>query len=109
MGGLPASLVKAFLLISLWLVIGCPVTGCVSSGGSIMSAENLRAALDECHELKLWVLVYQRPDHSVMDIRCIPDPDQVNEVITLRPKMPMRLIRPFYESQPIPKGYYEQQ
>lgn len=108
MGGLPERLAKTFFLIFLLLLIGCTLLGCIS-GGSIMRAENLRAALDECHELKLWVLVYQRPDRSVMDIRCIPNPDQVNEYITLRPKMPMRLIRPFYESQPIPKGYYEQQ
>ena len=104
MGGLPASLVKTLFLSNFLLF-----TGCVSSGGNIMSAENLRAALDECHELKLWVLVYQRPDRSVMDIRCIPNPDQVDEIITLRPKMPMKLIRPFFESQPNPKAIYEQQ
>ena len=48
MGGLPGSLVKT-LFFSNILVI----TGCVSGGGNIMSAENLRAALDECLELKL--------------------------------------------------------
>lgn len=103
MGGLPASVVKALLLITLLLI-----TGCTSTGG-VMSAENLRAALDECHEMKLQVLVYQRPDRSVMDVRCIPDPDQVAEFVTLRPKLPMKMIRPFFESQPIPKGFYEQQ
>lgn len=104
MAGLPGRLAKTLLLIIvLMLLLGC------SSTRGIMSAENLRAALDECHELRLWVLVYQRPDRSVMDVRCIPDPDQVNEYVTLRPKLSMKMIRPFFESQPIPKGYYEQQ
>lgn len=103
MGGLPGRLAKTLLLIALLMLLGC------SSRGGIMSAENLRAALDECHEMKLWVLVYQRPDRSVMDVRCIPQPDQVNEFVTLRPKLSMKLIRPFFESQPIPKGFYEQQ
>lgn len=103
MGGLPGSLVKTLFFSNLLVI-----TGCVSSG-SIMSAENLRAALDECHEMKLWVLVYQRPDRSVMDVRCIPNPEQVNEIVTLRPKMPMKLIRPFFESQTNPKAFYEQQ
>ncbi len=104
MAGLPGRLAKTLLLITVLLLLGCS-----STGRGIMSAENLRAALDECEELKLWVLVYQRPDRSVMDVRCIPNPDQVNEYVTLRPKLPMKLIRPFFESQPIPKGYYEQQ
>ncbi len=69
MGGLPGRLAKTLLLIALLMLLGC------SSSGGIMSAENLRAALDECHEMKLWVLVYQRPDRSVMDVRCIPQPD----------------------------------
>ncbi|WP_157674259.1 hypothetical protein [Endozoicomonas ascidiicola] len=75
-----------------------------------MSPDNMRAALDECLELKLQILVYQRPDRSVMDIRCIPNPEQITEFVTLRPKLPMKLLRPFYDNgQPIPKGFYEQQ
>lgn len=108
MGGLPKGLAKTFFMNHLLILLCLTLTGCCSSN-RIMSAENLRAALDECKELKLWTLVYQRADRSVMDIRCIPDPANVNEIITLRPKMPMKLIRPFYESDPVPKGYYEQQ
>lgn len=107
MGGLPERLVTALFIILTVLWIGFFLVGCSTS--SVMSAENLRAALDECHEMKLWILVYQRPDRSVMDVRCIPDPDQVNEYVTLRPKMPMKLIRPFYDVEQLPKGYYEQQ
>jgi len=85
------------------MLLGC------STAGNIMSAENLRAAIDACRESKLGVLVYQRPDRSVMDVRCIPTPDQVNEYVTLRPKLPMKVIRHFFESESSPKGYYEQQ
>ena len=109
MGTLSRRLERPLLTIYLTLLISSFLVGCTSTG-QVMSAENMRAALDECLELKLQILVYQRPDRSVMDVRCIPNPEQITEFVTLRPKLPMKLLRPFYDNgQPIPKGFYEQQ
>ena len=59
-----------------------------------MSALNMRTAIDECRELKLAVMVYQRPDKSVIAIRCIPRADEAEETVTLRPKIPVQILKP---------------
>ena len=59
-----------------------------------MTGATLRAALDECHDNDLNVLVYTRPDNSVMAVRCIPKPEQVTKTMKVRPHIPMKLLRP---------------
>ena len=58
-----------------------------------MTGANLRAALNECHENDLATLVYVRPDNSVMGVRCIPKPDQINKVVRIRQYAPMKILR----------------
>ncbi|MCF1432210.1 MAG: hypothetical protein LPH20_15625 [Shewanella sp.] len=59
-----------------------------------MTGPHMRAALDECVDNNLDVLVYQRPDQSVMAVRCIPKADQVSKTIKARPYVPMKILRP---------------
>lgn len=66
-----------------------------------MTGANLRAALDECRENDLASLVYIRTDNSVMGVRCIPKPDQVDRTIRIRPYTPMKIIRTFAETEEV--------
>ncbi len=59
-----------------------------------LTGATLRAALDECKDNDLDVLVYTRPDQSVMAVRCIPKPEQVARQVRVRPHVPMKLLRP---------------
>ena len=81
------------LATTLWLIT---LTGC-SLISPTMTAMNIRAALDECQEMKLDSLVYQRPDHSIIAIRCVPRPDDVHDTVTLRKRNPIQLMKPFCE------------
>ena len=58
-----------------------------------MTGAMLRTALDECTENNLDVLVYSRPDNSIMAVRCIPKPDQINKVVRIRQYAPMKILR----------------
>lgn len=66
-----------------------------------MTGANLRAALDECRENDLASLVYIRTDNSVMGVRCIPKPDQVDRTIRIRRYTPMKIIRTFAETEEV--------
>lgn len=105
-----AEVVLSMSTLSRSMVMFCLVTlsGCIAPYG-VMNGKNLRTALDECLEMKLNVLVYQRPDRSVIDVRCIPPPELVNEYVTLRPKLPMNLIRQIFNSGTTRRGVYEQE
>lgn len=58
----------------------------------------MRAAIENCQSNELNVLVYKRPDGSVLAIRCIPKPEDVTKSVTLRPRTSMPLIRLFHEN-----------
>ena len=76
------------------------LTGCKHHWGDMKSAD-MRAAIDNCHENQLGVLVYQRADQSVMAIRCMPLPDQVSHRVTVRKRANMPILRVLTESMDI--------
>jgi hypothetical protein len=79
----------------IFLVILLLLTGCNSLFD--MSADTMRAAIDNCKDKKLGVLVYQRTDGSVMAIRCMPSSEDVTQSVTLRKRTPMPIIKLIYE------------
>lgn len=84
------------------VVLTAVMAGCISSCSLLtqpMTGQTLRAALDECNSNELDVLIYRRPDGSVMDVRCIPKPDQFSQEIIVRSYMPMKLLRPVMKSE----------
>lgn len=87
-------MIHKILLLTVSLLTGC--TGLFING---LEPNTIRAALDECREFNLDTLVYSRPDGSVFSIRCIPKPDEVNKHITIRPRVPMRLLRPYMDTE----------
>lgn len=66
-----------------------------------MTGTTLRAAMNECVENDLGVLVYARADGSIMAIRCIPKSDQVTKTVRVRPYVPMKIIRPFTQMEEV--------
>ena len=82
---------KACLVVMACFII----SSCTHLSG--MNAMTMRAALDDCKQQELDVLVYKRPDGSVMAIRCLPKPDEVAKSITLRPRLPLPVIKAFSE------------
>lgn len=73
------------------------LTACNTHHGD-MKADTMRAAIDNCQQNKLGVLVYQRPDQSVMDIRCMPIKGEVNHTVTIRKRANMPILRILTES-----------
>ena len=65
------------------------------------SASDIRAAIDECHQNKLSVLLFQRPDHTVYAIRCIPLASEIEHTVMVRPKTPINVLRPLFNSETI--------
>ena len=68
------------------------LTGCMGHLGD-MKAADMRAAIDNCRQNQLGVLTYQRADRSIMAIRCIPLPSEVNHSVTIRKRANMPLLR----------------
>ena len=64
-----------------------------------MKAENMRAAIDECRQRNLDVLLYKRPDNSAFAIRCIPKDKEVDKTVIVRPRMPVNALRPFIKQE----------
>lgn len=86
-------------MVRYFLVLILLLTGC--GWHKPMTGERLKAALEECHENDLDVLAYLRTDNSVMAIRCIPKPGQINKTIRVRPYTPMKVVRPFSQLEEI--------
>lgn len=84
----------------LIVVLLCLISGCAWIK-SPMTGATLRAALDECSENDLNVLIYARPDNSTMAVRCIPKPDQVSRTIRVRPYVPMKILRPMMQMEEV--------
>jgi len=59
-----------------------------------MTAIDMKTAINECRQAGLNVLVYERPDQSVIDIRCIPKESDTDETVILRPKIPVNILKP---------------
>ena len=87
--------------LAFWiLVIAATVymlTGCSPILATGLEPNTMRTAIDECKQQNLHVLLYQRPDTSVFAIRCIPKEEDVHKTITVRPRVPMRVIRHLLE------------
>ncbi len=82
------------LIVAIFLLAGCsPI---LATG---LKPDAMRTALDECDQNNLNVLLYQRPDGSVFALRCVPKEEEVYKVVTVRPRVPMRAIRPFLEKE----------
>lgn len=98
---LVVQVVKQVITGSLVILVCFLLFGC--SGIKIYgkSANDIRAGLDECHENKLLVLLYVRPDHAIYAIRCFPPPDEVSKQVVVREKTPINLLRPFMEKETI--------
>ncbi len=75
------------------------LSGCSAMLGKGMSAETMRAAIDECRQQNLNVLLYKRPDSSVFAIRCIPKETEIDKTVIVRPKMPVNALRPFIKKE----------
>lgn len=73
------------------------LTGCTSHLGD-MKAADMRAAIDNCRQNCLGVMIYQRADRSIMAIRCIPLPSEVNHTVTVRKRVNMPMLRILTES-----------
>jgi hypothetical protein len=73
--------------------------GCAPNIPLLMKAENMRAAIDECRQRELNVLLYKRPDNSAFAIRCIPKNDDVDKTVIVRPRMPVNALRPFLKQE----------
>ncbi len=78
----------AFLLL---LLSGCSYI-------TPMNALTIRAALDECRQNQLNVLVFKRPDDSVVAIRCIPKKEDIDKTVTIRQRTPTPIIKILYET-----------
>ena len=63
-----------------------------------MDSNTMRTAIDNCKSNNLDVILYQRPDGSVVAIRCLPKPDDVTKSVILRPKVSLPVLRMFYEN-----------
>lgn len=63
-----------------------------------MDSNTMRTAIDNCKSNNLDVILYQRPDGSVVAIRCLPKPDDVTKSVILRPKVALPVLRMFYEN-----------
>lgn len=84
------------LFLACLLLFG--LTGCGGLFVLGLEPNAVRAALDECREFNLNTLVYSRADGSVFAIRCIPKPDDITKNITIRPRVPLRLLRPYFDT-----------
>ena len=73
-------------------VVQTLLTGCNTHYGDMKSGD-MRAAIDNCRQNKLGVLVYQRADKSVMDIRCMPLKDDITHTVTIRKASTMPIVR----------------
>ena len=78
-----------YLLFTAVLLTGC------TSYYLPMSANSVRATIDQCRELKMNTLIYERPDGSVVDVRCVPKDDDANRRVLIRQKVPLNLLKPF--------------
>ena len=81
------------VIILMFMLFGCSR---IARDGK--QAMDIRAGLDECHENKLSVVLFQRPDHVVYAIRCFPPAEEVDKTVMVRPKTPINLLRPFMET-----------
>ena len=79
-------------VLFVFFVVQLLLTGCMSHLGD-MKAADMRAAIDNCRQNHLGVLAYQRADRSIMAIRCIPLPSEVNHSVTIRKRINMPLFR----------------
>lgn len=79
-----ASLSTGVLLLSL--------SACQMHPGD-MKANTMRAAIDNCKENQLGVLVFQRADRSIVAIRCMPLKEEIAHTVTLRKRMPLQLMQ----------------
>ena len=93
------SKVRAILRASIPLVLSTGLAGCSPLLSRGMSAETMRAAIDECTQQNLNVLLYRRPDSSVFAIRCTPRDEEVSKQVIVRPRMPVNAIRPFIRKE----------
>ena len=73
-----------------------------------MKADTMRAAIDECKQQNLNVLMYKRPDSSVFAIRCIPKDDEISKQVIVRPRMPVNALRPFIRKEVMVVDEHEQ-
>lgn len=78
-------------------VVQMLLTACTSHLGD-MKAADMRAAIDNCRQNFLGVMIYQRADRSIMAIRCIPLPSEVNHTVTVRKRANMPILRILTES-----------
>ena len=67
-----------------------------------MTAADIRAAMDNCQDHNLDVLLYKRPDNSVVTIRCYPKSEQVSKTVTLVPRVPASMLKFLYEKLEAP-------
>ena len=89
-------MINAFLCLCAF-VVQLLLTGCMGHLGD-MKAADMRAAIDNCRQNQLGVLTYQRADRSIMAIRCIPLPSEVNHSVTIRKRVNMPLLRVITEN-----------
>ena len=68
------------------------LSGCSTHFGD-MKPDTMRAAIDNCHQNQLDVQMYQRPDKSVVSIRCLPKPDDIKNTVTIRKRTRMPVVR----------------
>ncbi len=83
---------KLLLISTIVVLLHLYLTGCNTHHGD-MKADTMRAAIDNCRQNQLGVLVYQRPDKSVMDIRCMPVKGEVQHTVTVRKRDNMPILR----------------
>lgn len=57
----------------------------------------MRTAIDNCQSNNLNVILYQRPDGSVIAIRCLPKPEDITKSVILRPKTSLPALRLLFE------------
>lgn len=87
------TILGTLVIVMAFLLFACSPITLYGKG-----ANDIRAAIDECHQNKLAVLLFERPDHQVYAIRCTPPASEVDKVIMVRPKTPINVLRPFFES-----------
>lgn len=80
------------LVSTLVVLLHLLLTGCIHLLGD-MKAADMRAAIDNCRQNQLGVMIYQRADKSIMAIRCIPLPSDVNHTITVRKRSNLPILR----------------
>lgn len=93
--------VKQTILGTLVIVLAFLLFACSPITLYGKGANDIRAAIDECHQNKLAVLLFQRPDNQVYAIRCIPPANEVEKTVMVRPKTPINLWRPFFDKETI--------